>query len=780
MFDKKLLGLIGGVGGGNLIITLILTLGLTTGQTGATGPIGPSGASGLPGVSGLPGEDGEDGLTPYIGENGNWWIGDTDTGVQAEGQDGQDGQGGTVSILETIDFIHPELDFTADSIRVPTVEITNIDALEVYQNALNASFINVSTEAELRAMEFGGAYRLTNNITLTEPWTMIGDSNTAGVITLDGGGYTISGLSISDADNNYVGMFSNLQNSVIMNLQFVGVDVINSQTSLPIATGTIAGFAVNSIFKNIQLTGTGDANTISGKYVVGGLVGLSYGSYFALNTISNTTVSGVTDVGGFVGVSEYTEFFSLNTNNLTIQPIFERTAWGLPDWERGENLGGIAGRSLNTTLFYDINVINTVIDGINGSYNAITNQVLTPSNLGGIVGTFDSGNYSQTPTQFEGITVTSSIIAGDSDVGGLVGYGYNSIMTFYDIYVYNNDLVAGSTSVNAPTFDFENPNESSLNQLGYYLGGVVGSVYNVGSLFHTVFVEENRILGDSQIGGVLGYMQADNTDETAVYFKNTVSNNVIAGGDAVGGIMGKIDSYSSYFVIENSVNHSDILSILNKDLYNVGGFIGEVYEINHIGIISNSYNTGDILNGSYDIGGFIGYNEIENIDNATTLEGGLFIYNSLNLGTVSGYENVGGFLGRQYEQDNLMYVYNSLQLGDVIPIDTNYDSEELGGFIGENASSSSILHISNSYYAARIDGEGFTLPVVGFNGSGINTELPLFGFLTGYFSNNFYTLTDPHSVLDPDNFIYEGIWNFDDVWAFDGNILYLQSEVIPD
>ena len=30
------------------------------------------------------GEDGEDGLTPYIGENGNWWIGDEDTGVFAE------------------------------------------------------------------------------------------------------------------------------------------------------------------------------------------------------------------------------------------------------------------------------------------------------------------------------------------------------------------------------------------------------------------------------------------------------------------------------------------------------------------------------------------------------------------------------------------------------------------------------------------------------------------------------------------------------------------------
>ena len=30
------------------------------------------------------GKDGKDGLTPYIGDNGNWWIGDKDTGVQAE------------------------------------------------------------------------------------------------------------------------------------------------------------------------------------------------------------------------------------------------------------------------------------------------------------------------------------------------------------------------------------------------------------------------------------------------------------------------------------------------------------------------------------------------------------------------------------------------------------------------------------------------------------------------------------------------------------------------
>lgn len=33
------------------------------------------------------GDDGKDGLTPYIGENGNWYIGENDLGVRAEGRD---------------------------------------------------------------------------------------------------------------------------------------------------------------------------------------------------------------------------------------------------------------------------------------------------------------------------------------------------------------------------------------------------------------------------------------------------------------------------------------------------------------------------------------------------------------------------------------------------------------------------------------------------------------------------------------------------------------------
>ncbi len=56
---------------------------------------GPQGVAGTNGQDGKDGKDGADGLTPYIGDNGNWWIGTTDTGIKAMGKDGVDGTNGT-------------------------------------------------------------------------------------------------------------------------------------------------------------------------------------------------------------------------------------------------------------------------------------------------------------------------------------------------------------------------------------------------------------------------------------------------------------------------------------------------------------------------------------------------------------------------------------------------------------------------------------------------------------------------------------------------------------
>ena len=60
------------------------------GDTGPIGPIGPSGNDGVDGQPGTNGKDGVDGITPHIGDNGNWFIGDTDTGKPSRGEPGQD------------------------------------------------------------------------------------------------------------------------------------------------------------------------------------------------------------------------------------------------------------------------------------------------------------------------------------------------------------------------------------------------------------------------------------------------------------------------------------------------------------------------------------------------------------------------------------------------------------------------------------------------------------------------------------------------------------------
>ena len=64
------------------------------GINGKDGIDGKDGTAGKDGTNGQNGSDGEDGKTPFIGENGNWWIGEIDTGVKAAGTVGEKGDKG--------------------------------------------------------------------------------------------------------------------------------------------------------------------------------------------------------------------------------------------------------------------------------------------------------------------------------------------------------------------------------------------------------------------------------------------------------------------------------------------------------------------------------------------------------------------------------------------------------------------------------------------------------------------------------------------------------------
>lgn len=64
------------------------------GKDGANGRDGADGQPGRDGVNGQPGKDGTDGITPTIGDNGNWFLGATDTGKPSRGATGDTGTDG--------------------------------------------------------------------------------------------------------------------------------------------------------------------------------------------------------------------------------------------------------------------------------------------------------------------------------------------------------------------------------------------------------------------------------------------------------------------------------------------------------------------------------------------------------------------------------------------------------------------------------------------------------------------------------------------------------------
>ncbi|MDD5293119.1 MAG: hypothetical protein PHW40_02250, partial [Candidatus Izemoplasmatales bacterium] len=131
-------------------------------------------------VGGSAGAAGKDGTTPHIGENGNWFIGEVDTGVQAQGPDGElsgiklngtlvEDDDGVVDIVLVADNI-PELPAskitseTFDVARIPSLsaEIITSDVFDparipnISANKITSDELNVNRVPELPQSKITG------------------------------------------------------------------------------------------------------------------------------------------------------------------------------------------------------------------------------------------------------------------------------------------------------------------------------------------------------------------------------------------------------------------------------------------------------------------------------------------------------------------------------------------------------------------------------------------------------------------------------------------------
>lgn len=146
-------------------------------------------AKGDKGDQGEPGQDGQDGLTPHVGENNNWWIGEADTGVSATGPTGPAGESVTVKGSSTDADGNIVIEFSDGNTVVIPAGQDGADGAAGESITVEASEINANGDLEIR---------------FSDGTTVIVPKGEAGA---DGESVTITEQSV-DADGNTVIEFS--------------------------------------------------------------------------------------------------------------------------------------------------------------------------------------------------------------------------------------------------------------------------------------------------------------------------------------------------------------------------------------------------------------------------------------------------------------------------------------------------------------------------------------------------------------------------------------------
>ena len=153
---------------------------------------------------------------------------------------------------------------------------------------------------------------LDKNIDLTgKGWTPIGtDYDNSYTGTFDGGGHTITGLTITTKDQ-FVGLFGYLNRAgTVKNVVMEGIQITSNHMFGN--TGGVAGFSWGTI-ENCSVSGS-----VSGTKCVGGVVGAQKAGSIT-GCSSSATVKGTVNVGGVAGESWGSMTACYATGNVTLE-----------------------------------------------------------------------------------------------------------------------------------------------------------------------------------------------------------------------------------------------------------------------------------------------------------------------------------------------------------------------------------------------------------------------------------------------------------------------------
>ena len=361
---------------------------------------------------------------------------------------------------------------------------------------------------------------------------------------------------------------------------------------------------------------------VSGSFYVGGIVGDNFGSVSTSSTESS--VSGQGMVGGVVGTNEVGSSLSqVESNSTTI------TGSSYVGGIAGDNFGSITNAVYYGTVsggggtggVVGINEAGATIDGaVLGTFSETVMVTGTGDNVGGVAGANFGAIGGATPVMID------ANVTGQNNVGGLVGYNSGSVNGSQN-YEYSQipccrdtisgvNYVGGLIGVNWGTV--VGTSAAAVNG-AEYVGGLVGWNTSYGTVSGGVATGASTGTGD-YVGGLAG------VNEGSV-FSSAASGSVLGAG-LVGGLVG---------LNRGSIGSSTASGAVSGSLY-LGGLVGW----NDTGAtVTTSYATGKVTgiaggqeagtNNDY-VGGLVGVNFGSIADSYAT-------------GAVSGVQVVGGLVG---------------------------------------------------------------------------------------------------------------------------------------
>ena len=605
-----------------------------------------------------------------------------------------------------------------------------------YEISDAADLAKLATDVNSGTNYSGKYFVLTDNIVLTGTWTPIGLNNRHFSGTFDGKGYTVSGISITGANNDYAGLFG-YSDGTIKN-----VGVVNTSISGGNQVGGIVGYNTGTV-DNCYNTGN-----VNGHNNVGGVVGENHG------TISNCYNTGAVshdinilnrtyglDGGGVVGYN-YRGVVENCYNTGAVSGYI--------------NASGVVGSNDGMASNTYFSIDNYPDADSDSSGESMTNAGMTDGTLlehlnSGGDGAFVMPDYSKTSngcatsfypelavfalngTTFDKVmSKISAVAAGSCKLGTDEQYFAQGKGTAADPYlIYTAQQLShvrehmgsgicfkvmcdidtsGWNAIPSGAEDTFRNKSSGWDPIGDFADQFRGTFDGNGFVIRNLTINTP---GDDYIGlfGCIGP-------------GGTIKNVVIAGGSVsgrsyVGGVIGC--NYGG------TVLNCSNAAAVNGNGYEVGGMVGQ----NYGGTVLSSFNTGAVGGGN-NAGGMVGQNyggTVSNCSNGGTVSGnnagGVVGYNdggtvlsSFNTGAVSGGNNAGGVVGYS-SNSTISGCYNTAAVTG---------GSGVGGVTGDNYGGT----ISNCYNTGAATGSGTMVGgVAGSNDHGTISNCYNTGAATG-------------------------------------------------